>query len=258
VIQVLASFEFPPVSHLFEWPAILFEGTVFEINKTVLMLAVSALLVFGFFAIAARKRALVPSGVQNVAEAGYTLVEEQIAVEVMGPELGKAWTPFLATLFFYIFTLNIFEVIPGTQFPATSRIAIPVLLALTVWVLMIVLGFIHQKGSYLKNVLFPPGVPKPIYVLVTPIEFVSVFIMRPFSHAVRLFANMMAGHILLTTFALLSAALWLGKWNVIFLPLPVFGGIAMTGFEILVAVLQAYIFTILAAVYIAGSIHPEH
>jgi F-type H+-transporting ATPase subunit a len=123
---------------------------------------------------------------------------------------------------------------------------------------MIFVGFRSQGPRYFTNAIFPPGVPKALYILVTPIEFVSKFLVRPFSHMVRLFANLMAGHILLTTFALLTAALWLAKWNAVFLPLPFLMGVAMLGFELLVAVLQAYIFTILAAVYIGESLHPEH
>ncbi|MEZ5170732.1 MAG: F0F1 ATP synthase subunit A [Acidimicrobiia bacterium] len=258
-MSVLAAFQFPPVSHLFEWPALLLDGTPFAINKTVILCGIAALLSVGFFVLGGRKRALVPTGIQNLAESSYELVEENIAVEAMGVEDGKRWTPFLASLFFYIFFMNIFEVIPGIQFPPTSRIAIPMFLALMVWLMMIALGVKTQGlGGYFKNSLFPPGVPWPLYLLVTPIEFISTFLVRPFSHMVRLFANMMAGHILLTTFALLSAALWIAKWNIVFLPLPFLGGAAMTGFEVLVAVLQAYIFTILTAVYIGGSLHPEH
>jgi F-type H+-transporting ATPase subunit a len=110
----------------------------------------------------------------------------------------------------------------------------------------------------LKNVLFPPGVPLPLYILVTPIEFVSTFLVRPFSLAVRLFANLLAGHILLVTFAVLSAAMWSLKPTLIILPLPVVVLVLLTAFEVMVAFLQAYIFTILTAVYIGGAIHPEH
>jgi F-type H+-transporting ATPase subunit a len=93
---------------------------------------------------------------------------------------------------------------------------------------------------------------------VTPIELLSTFIVRPFSLAVRLFANMLAGHILLVTFGVLAAALWVQEWYAVFLPLPVLMLTFLTGFEILVAFLQAYIITILAAVYIGGAMHPEH
>ena len=112
--------------------------------------------------------------------------------------------------------------------------------------------------GYLKSTLFPPGVPKFLYILVTPIEFISVFLVRPFSLAVRLFANLLAGHILLVTFAVLTAALWVQQWYAVFMPLPFLMLLFLTGFELLVAFLQAYIFTILTAVYIGGALHHEH
>jgi F-type H+-transporting ATPase subunit a len=109
--------------------------------------------------------------------------------------------------------------------------------------------------------LFPPGVPKALYVLVTPIEFLSTFLVRPFSLAVRLFANMLAGHLLLVTFALLTDALLFHNSLVLFKPLavlPLAMDVGITAFEILVAVLQAFIFTILTAVYIGLAMHIEH
>src|SRR4029078_727924 len=106
------------------------------------------------------------------------------------------------------------SIIPFIQFPATSRFGIPLMLALITYVLMIYRGFRCQGLGYLKESLFPPGVPKPLYVLVTPIEFVSKFLVRPFSLSVRLFANLVAGHVLLTVSALMCSALWAKKWNV--------------------------------------------
>jgi F-type H+-transporting ATPase subunit a len=122
-----------------------------------------------------------------------------------------------------------------------------------------VVGVVKQgPGHYLKNSLIPPGVPKAILVLVIPIEFVSTFIVRPFSLMVRLFANMLAGHLILVTFAALSAGLWALKPTVIIMPFSFALLVAMTGFEILVSFLQAFIFTILTAVYIDSSMHPSH
>ena len=106
--------------------------------------------------------------------------------------------------------------------------------------------------------MFPPGVPKALLPLVALIEFISTIFVRPFSLAVRLFANMLAGHLLLVTFAVLSAALFSKSLLIVILPLPFVMLILLTGFEILVAGLQAFIFTILAAVYIGGAMHPEH
>jgi len=249
------------ITELFQWKPILFGGTPFALNKTAIMLLVSMVICLTIFLIGGRKRALVPTGLQNVAEAGYLAIEEQIAVEVMGPHEGKKWAPFLASMFFFIYFINVWSIFPGIQFPATARIAIPGMLAIVVWLVFIGAGFKTQGPLYIFKNITPPGVPKPLYLLVIPIEFISKYLVRPFSLAVRLFANMVAGHVLLTVFAVMCVELLKhnsGIYQVFFIPLPFFGLVFMTAFEILVALLQAYIFTILAAVYIGESVHPEH
>jgi F-type H+-transporting ATPase subunit a len=252
---------FPPMSELVEWRGILFEGTPFEVNKVVLLMWASALIVFLLFWSAGRAASsgrLVPTGVQSVVESGVEFVRNDIILQTMGPA-GLPWTPFLVTMFFFIFFTNIWEVIPGIQFPVNARMALPAFLALLVWVIFNVIGIKAQGfGGYMKSMLFPPGVPKPLLPLVALIEFISTIFVRPFSLAVRLFANMLAGHLLLVTFAVLCAALWTAAPVAVILPLPFAMLILLTGFEILVAVLQAFIFTILAAVYIGGAMHPEH
>ena len=173
----------------------------------------------------------------------------------------RAWagSPFLTSLFCFIFFCNIIEIIPVIQMPATARMAIPLIWPSSCGSIFNVVGIVNQGPlGYFKNALFPPGVPKALYILVTPIEFVSTFLVRPFSLAVRLFANMLAGHILLVTFAVLTAALFVKGPLIVVLPLPALMLVFLTGFEILVAFLQAYIFTILTAVYIGGAMHPEH
>jgi F-type H+-transporting ATPase subunit a len=252
----------PNVNELFEWKGLLFENTWYEVNKTALMAFISTAICIGLFFVGSRKKKMVPTGLQNAAEMGYETVENMIAVEVMGEETGRKWAPFLATLFFWIFFINIWSTVPFVYFPATSRIAIPIFLALQTWVIFIFTGFKHQGVGYIKNSLFPPGVPKALYILVTPIEFVSKVFVRPFSLAVRLFANMTAGHVLLAIFAIMTSQLILEHNSGVFqIPigiLPFFALVAMTAFEFLVAVLQAYIFTILTAVYVNESVHPEH
>jgi F-type H+-transporting ATPase subunit a len=162
-------------------------------------------------------------------------------------------------LFFWIFFINIWSVVPFVQFPATSRFAIPLFLAVMTWVMFIVVGFVKQGPLYIFKAIFPPGVPWPLYILVAPIEFISKFIVRPFSLAVRLFANMVAGHVLLTVFALMCVALFEeGIGLKVLAVLPFFGLVFMTLFEVLVALLQAYIFTILTAVYVGESMSEEH
>ncbi len=254
-VSILA-LEFPPISHIVEWPT----GPL-GFNKVAFIYVLAAVLTLGLFLLGGRKAALVPSGIQNVAESAVDFIRNGIILQTIGPEgLHKRWLmPLLTSLFFFIFFCNITGIIPILQMPANARMAMPLVLALLVWVVFNVVGVANQGlFGYLKSSLFPPGVPWPLYVLVTPIEFVSTFLVRPFSLAVRLFANLLAGHILLVTFAVLSASLFAAKWYLVIVPLPFFMLIFLTGFEVLVAFLQAYIFTILAAVYIGGAMHPEH
>ena len=251
----------PNINELFEWKGIFSQHTFLEFNKTALMACISTVMCILLFWLGGRRQALVPVGIQNVAEAGYEAIEENISIAAMGED-GRSWTPFFATLFFWIFFINIWSVIPGIQFPATSRLAIPLFLALVSWATFIVTGFVKQGPKYFFNNINPTGVPFALKFLVVPIEFFSKYLVRPFSLAVRLFANMTAGHVLLAIFAIMTNELLIvrssGLYQVIFAPLPFAGLVAFTGFELLVAVLQAYIFTILTAVYINESVHPEH
>jgi F-type H+-transporting ATPase subunit a len=253
---VIFGLEFPPVSHAIEWPDLFLSGP-FAVNKVVLLMWLSVAIVFLVFFLAGRRRSLVPAGVQNVAESTVDFIQEGIILQTMGHE-GLKWTPFMLTLFTFIFTCNIWGIIPVAQMPVNARMALPLFLALLVWVLFVIQGFKHQGIKYLTNVMFPPGVPKALYILVSPIEFVSVFLVRPLSHSVRLFANALAGHLILISFAVITAALFTLQAVAVILPFSFFLLVALTGFEVLVAFLQAYIFTILAAVYLGSSIHPEH
>jgi F-type H+-transporting ATPase subunit a len=257
-VTILGQLDFPPISHLTRWPDFLFEGTPFAINKTVLIYLAAVVLTLAFFFAAGRRAQLVPKGVQNMAESSLEFMRDGIILQTMGPE-GMRYLPFLTTMFFFIFFANIFEIVPFVQFPGNASFAVPLLLAGLVWIIFNVVGVVRQGPfGYLKNELFPPGVPKALYLLVTPIEFVSVFLVRPFSLAIRLFANMLAGHLILATFALLCAALFSTTLLVVILPFSFGLLIALTAFEILVAGLQAFIFTILTGVYVGSSMNPEH
>jgi F-type H+-transporting ATPase subunit a len=253
---VLFALEFPPVSHLLEWPDIIFDGTPFAINKPILIFFAAFVLTLLLFFVAGKKK-LVPTGAQNVAESAVNFIEDSVIMQTMGRD-GMAYLPFLLALFFFVLFCNIFEVLPFIQFPATSRMAIPAFLAIMVWVIYNFVGLKNHGLRYFKNVMIPPGVPAALLPLVALIEFVSTFLVRPFSLAVRLFANMLAGHLLLVTFAVLTAALWDSSPLFIIVWAPFVVLIGLTGFEILVALLQAFIFTILTAVYIGGAAHPEH
>ncbi len=255
---MIAALHFPPIEELLEWKAILFKGTPFEVNKVVLLTWLAAAIVFFLVWKAGRSQSLVPRGVQNVVESGVEFVRNDIILQTIGPE-GMGWMPFLVTLFFFIFIGNLFEVIPILQFPVNARMALPAFMALLVWVIFNFVG-IKSQGfvGYFKSVLFPPGVPGFLRPLVAMIEFISTIFVRPFSLAVRLFANMLAGHLLLVTFAVLTAALFTKTFLAVIIPLPFAMLVLLTGFEAFVAILQAFIFTILTAVYIGGAMHPEH
>jgi len=245
------------VFHLFLWEPIAFEGTPFAINRVVLLMFLAAAITIGFFLLGARKKALVPKGIQFVAEEGYMFVRNKIAIDVIGPE-GVKYAPFLATLFFFIFFLNLLEIVPGVSFPVTSRLAIPAILALTTYVVFNVVGIRKQGlGGYLKGTLFPPGVPGWIKPLLAVVELLSVFIIRPLTLTLRLFANMLAGHVLLTIFFLFTEEL-IFHGDPIQWPLGVltfFVAAVLIVFEFFVISIQAYIFTVLTAFYIAESIH---
>ena len=252
---MILGLEFPPISHVVEWPT-LFGGGAFGVNKVILLMWISVALVCALFFVAGRQRALVPTGVQNVAESTVEFVEDQIVLQTMGPD-GLGYTPFLLTLFTFVLTCNLWGLIPGVQMPVNARIALPVFMALVVYVIYHAAGLRHQGPiNYFKSIMFIPNVPKVMYILLTPIELVTKFITQPFSLAVRLFANMLAGHLLLVSFAVITQALV--ESTIVGGVLPLGLLIFLSAFELLVAFLQAYIFTILAAVYIADAMHPAH
>jgi F-type H+-transporting ATPase subunit a len=240
---------------LFFWEPILFGGTPFEINRVVLLMFLASAICVAFFVLGARRGSLVPRGIQNLAESAYLLVRNNIAIDVIGPQEGPKYASYLAALFYFIFFMNLLEIVPGINFPVTSRMAIPALLALLTYIIFNVVGIKKRGLRYLSDTLFPPGVPKGIYIILTPIELFSVFIIRPLTLAIRLLANMMAGHVLLTIFFLFSAEFVRLD---IALPLGILTAViaaVLIVFELLVITIQAYIFTMLTAFYISESIH---
>ena len=251
----LLAIDVPPISQVTIWG----NGPL-GLNKTIVIYGFATLATIVVFLLGTRKKeALVPAGIfQNTAESGVAFVRNQVIMQTMGTD-GLPYLPYLTALFFFIFFSNITEIIPAVQFPANARFAMPMTLALATWVIFNVVGVARQGfGHYMKNSLVPPGVPAALLVLVVPIEFISTFIVRPFSLMVRLFANMLAGHLILVTFSVITAALWAPKITVIIAPFSFALLVAMTGFEILVSFLQAFIFSILTAVYIGSSMHPDH
>ena len=233
-------------------------GLDFTISKTVILVALVATVVIAFFMSAFRNPKLVPGKLQSLGEMGYTFVRDQIAREVIGKD-GDKFVPFLTSIFFFVWISNLMGVFPGAQFPIMSSLAFPVSLTLIVYFTYMVLGFKHQGINFVKDAAFPAGVPKAMYVLLTPLELLQLFVTRPVTQSIRLFANMFAGHLLITTFTV-------GAWYL--LSPSVIGAlgsatsfivtVVLTGFEMFIQALQAFIFTLLTAVYIGGAMHGEH
>jgi F-type H+-transporting ATPase subunit a len=254
-------FEAPGLGEFYPEPIANFSvlGVDFEITRITLILWIATLALVAFLYLASRNARIVPGKLQFVGETGYSLVRDGIARDVVGPR-GLPFAPFLASLFFFILANNLMAIIPFAQISPMSKFAFPLVLAAICWVLYIYIGIREQgAGRYFKDILFLPGVPKPMYILVTPIEILQNFVVRPFTLAVRLFANMFAGHMLLVVFSLGAVYLFqVGNYSVVFGPVSALMAIVMTFFELLVIFLQAYVFTVLMGTYLNGSIEAEH
>jgi F-type H+-transporting ATPase subunit a len=234
-------------------------GMEFIIGKTSIIAALVSLIVALFFLSAARPRKMVPGKLQSLGEQAYLFVRDQIAREVIGKD-GDRFVPFLGSLFFFVWISNLMGVIPGAQYPLMSSLAFPVSLTLMVYITYMYLGMKSQGPiKFFTSAMFPPGVPKAMYGLLAPLELLQLVVTRPVTQAIRLFANMFAGHLLITTFTV--GAYYLISPSII----GVLGSatsfgvtIILTGFEMFIQGLQAFIFTLLTAVYIGGSLHAEH
>lgn len=246
---------------------IAFEGTPFELNRIMMirLLVMTALIVLFWlwsakFKSAYKNGTLVPSRFQLMGEISLNFVRKSIAHEQLGEKDGERFLPLLSTMFFLVLGMNITGVIPGLNIAGTSVIGLPLVLAAAAYVTFIYAGVRKHGGHFFTAALFPAGVPKAFYVLVTPIEFLSTFILRPVTLALRLMMNMIAGHLLLvlcfsaTQFFFFNADgifKFFGAGTFLF-------GFAFTVFEILVAFLQAYVFTLLTTVYIQLALADEH
>ncbi|NJQ04977.1 F0F1 ATP synthase subunit A [Streptomyces lonarensis] len=244
----LWSFQFEPI----------FSIGGFEFNKPALLAILGSLLVVGFFWAAFGKAKVVPGKLQMVAEVLYDFVRTGIGRAVIGKQ-AESFVPLLVTLFFTVWMFNLWAVVPVAQLPASSIIAYPIALALVVWVTYMTVTF-KTNGFVggIRNLCVPGGLPKPIYVIVTPIELLSNVFLRPFTLAVRLFANMFAGHVLILVF-LIGAWYMLGTVVGTFFAFgSLFMTLVITVFELFIQALQAYVFTILTATYISGALEEPH
>lgn len=256
-VALLAGEFEPPSAADFQFAPIFGDSILF--TKPVFLVALSVILVASFFIISARKAAVVPSKLQFAGEGVYAFVRNNIGQDVIGPEFMR-FVPFLFTLFTFVLCNNLFGIIPFLQFPSMSRIGFPIALAVFTYVVYHYVGIRHHGlKKYLKDICFMPGVPKWIYVILTPVEFATYFIVRPATLSLRLFANMFAGHLLLLVFTLGGEHLLASTILMKILSIFSFGfAVGLSFFEFGIQCLQAYIFTLLTALYIAGALADEH
>ena len=259
----------PPGPHDFDLPAIGGGHDTFEmfgqsfvlgVTKPMLQLVLAAILLFAFFYAAARKRAMVPSRLQFVGEEFYGFVRNSLGREIIGHDFAK-FVPYLFTLFFFILLNNLFASIPFIEFPTFSRSGMVYGLAILSWLIYNIAG-IRKHGflGYLKLQTVPAGLKGPILALLIPLEFMSNLLVRPVTLALRLFANMFAGHLLLILFAL-GGEYILTEMAIQYAPVGILAWvlfIAVAFLEMLIQFLQAYVFVLLNAMYISGAIADEH
>jgi F-type H+-transporting ATPase subunit a len=193
---------------------------------------------------------------------GYGFVRNQLGRDIIGSKDFMRFVPFLFALFFFVLVNNLFATIPLFQFPTFSRAGLVYGLVLISWLVYNIAGIKAQGGvfAYLKHQTMPPGVHGPMLLLLIPLEFFSNILVRPLTLALRLFANMLAGHILLILFALGGEYLLVHGEGLV-KPVGIVAWlmfIVIAFLELLVQVLQAYVFTLLSALYISGAIAEEH
>lgn len=239
--------------------AVLFEGTIFELNRMMLIRIAFALIVALFFVLAMRGAKLIPRGVQNVAEIALDFVRVNIAHEIIGKKDGDRFLPILCTIFFLVLFMNLPAVIPGINISPNARIGMPLVLALVAYITFIYAGA-KKYGffSFVGKSIVVPGLPPVMHLLVVPIEFMSTFVLRPATLTIRLMANMLAGHIMMVLlFAATNFFFWqMNGWTALSAVTAVVA-VAFTFFELLVIFLQAYVFALLTAVYIELAIHAD-
>lgn len=231
------------------WPKLC--GIDFSPTTITVFLFISLVIAFLLVWSGARKPKLIPSGWQNVIEALLDFIRTSIVFDIIGPE-GAGWFPFIATLFIFILVSNLIGLIPGAK-TATSVTSTTAAWALIVFLAYNFIG-IKKKGpiKYLASFV-PQGVPVWLAPIMFVLEFIS-HLLRPFSLAVRLFANMTAGHLVIGIFTMFAM-------QIAFLPLkgiPVLAVVVIMMFELFVSAIQAYIFSVLAAIYISGAVSAEH
>ncbi|MFE2843531.1 F0F1 ATP synthase subunit A [Streptomyces scopuliridis] len=227
-------------------------------NKPMLLALLGSIIIVGFFWAAFRKPKVVPGKLQMVAEAGYDFVRRGVVYEIIGKKEGEKYVPLIVSLFFFVWMMNLWSIVPVAQFPVTSIVAYPIGLALIVYVLWVSLTFKrHGFVGAFKNFTGYDKSLGAVLPMSMTIELFSNLLVRPFTHAVRLFANMFAGHTLLLLFTIASWYL-LNGIGIAYAGVSFVMVIVMTAFELFIQALQAYVFVLLTCSYIQGALAEQH
>jgi F-type H+-transporting ATPase subunit a len=221
-------------------------------NSALFMMIAVALIIL-LFVYGTRSRSLIPGRIQSLAEMGYEFVANTVK-DSAGHD-GMKFLPLVFSLFMFVLFCNLIGLVPGA-FTVTSHLIVTAALAALVIFTVIIYG-IYKHGAHFFGLFVPSGVHPLMLIILVPIEVIS-FVSRPISLSVRLFANMLAGHIALKIFAgFIATLLFAGGWAVLS-PLPLALTVALTALEFLVAVLQAYVFAVLTCIYLHDALHPGH
>ncbi len=235
----------------------LFAGTPFAINRIIMVRLIATAVILLVFGITAARAKLIPSRWQGAVEWLIEFVGKQIVYPVMGELRGKPYIPMITTIFLSIMVFNLCGVIPGANIAATATVTMPLVFAIWTFCQYFITAAREQGlWSFLKEEMFPPGVPWPVYILLAPIQLLELVIIRPLSLTLRLFANMISGHLLVAICLALTQYYLIESSSIAIKGVGVLwflGGFALTGFEMFVACLQAFIFAILTTVYINSS-----
>ena len=223
----------------------------YTITNVTLWMAIGVLVMTAIFVYGSRKRALIPSRAQSVAELGYNFVYDMIE-EVTGHD-GVKYFPYVMTLFVFILTSNMMGLIPGS-FTPTSHIAVTAVLGFGVFFAVTLLGLFNHGFGFL-GMFWMKDAPLFLRPIIAVIEIVSYFV-RPVSHSIRLAGNVMAGHAVLKVFAAFAPLVLISGFGIIVTPLSILAITAIYALEVLVAIIQAYVFTILTCVYLKDALHP--
>jgi len=243
-------------------PALFGDGTFYEFNRVILVRIIATVVLVGIMMLVAKRATVVPTRGQSIVEVIIDYLRQNVVIGVLGEVEGRKYEKMLYTMFFAILAFNITGVIPGLNIASTGLIGLGIVLASVTWIVYVTSGVkAHGFGGYVKHSLFPPSVPGPLKPLIAILDFLQVILIRPATLALRLAINMIVGHLLLVLTYSATNYFWVqapSGFNLLYGVITFVGILFITLLEVFVSMLQAFIFTILSAVYINMAVAEDH